>query len=307
MAMYRILLLDDEPYVLSALRRELLQKPDIGHDGLEVEAFSSPEEALQRANEPDGYFDLVISDYQMPGMNGVAFLKAFSNIHPYAVRLILSGISDMKDLAVAIDEAYIDFFIPKPWTEYELKRVLVQALKRYEARRENRRLVKMLPHGAGFKHGLEHKSLYHVMAVDDDPFILKTLQRELGEPFTKSCNGLYKLEVHTFNTAKDALSAAHNTQFDMVISDYAMPFANGIEFLRLFREIQPDTVRILISGKADLTILAEALNTAGISFFISKPWHDYELRLVIVRALSHRELELENRILADLAQLRVKH
>ena len=305
--MYRILLLDNEPYVLAALRRELLRKPDIGHKGLEIETFSSPEEALQRAHETDGYFDVAISDYQMPGTNGVAFLKAFGAIHPDAVRLILSGISDMKDLAVAINEAYIDYFIPKPWTEYEVKRVLMQALKHHEARRENRRLLEMLPYDAVFKHGLEHKSLYHVMVVDDDPYILKALKRELGESFTKSCGGLYQLEVHAFNTAQDALVAARDMQFDMVISDYAMPFTSGIEFLRLFRNIQPDAVRVLISGKADITILAEALNMAGISFFISKPWQDYELRLVIVRALSYRELEVENRILAGLAQLQRRH
>lgn len=80
--MYRIMLLDDEEFVLTALRRELLSKPYIGHDGLEIEAFSSPEDALKRAQEENGYFDVVITDYRMPGTNGVEFLNAFRNFIP---------------------------------------------------------------------------------------------------------------------------------------------------------------------------------------------------------------------------------
>lgn len=45
----------------------------------------------------------------------------------------------------------------------------------------------------------------------------------------------------------------------------------------------------------------------GIDFFIGKPWHDYELRAAIDRALSHREMELESRFLADLQLLKEKH
>ena len=93
---------------------------------------------------------------------------------------------------------------------------------------------------------------------------------------------------------------------DVVICDYAMPALNGVEFLRLIKEVQPDAVRMLISGVAEVDVLIAAVNTAGVNHFIGKPWHDYELRAAIDRALSHRELELENRYLAELLRLQAK-
>lgn len=305
---YRILLLDDDDFVLAALRRELMNKPYVGHDGLEIEAFSSPEAALARAREPEGYFDLVISDIRMPGMSGIDFLKTFGEIQPDAVRIILSGDTDMPDLMRAINEAHIDFFIAKPWHEYDLKCALWQALRQYDLRYENRSLAKQYLERFGSRHQFKRKSCYQLMIVDDEPFVLRALERELGTGCVEEgAFGLYQFDVHSFDHVNAALQAARERQFDVVISDYAMPGMNGIEFLHLLREAQSDAVRILLSGKSDMDMLVAAVNLAGVSYFIAKPWRDFELRGAIDRALTYRELALENRFLAEMLRLRSKH
>ena len=304
---YRILLLDDDDFILAALRRELMNQPYIGHEGLEIEAFDSPAAALARAREQEGYFDVVIADNRMPEMSGVDFLKAFRKIQPDAVRIILSGHADMQEMMRAINEAHIDFFIAKPWHEYELKSALWQALRDYDLRYENRRLAKLYLERFGLRHQLKRKNIYQLMVVDDEPNVLNALRRELDESYSQGAFGLYQLEVHVFERADAAFQAARARQFDVIISDYAMPGMNGIEFLRQFKEAQPDAVRILLSGVADVNVLVAAVNQAGVGCFIGKPWRDYELRSAIDRALTHRELELDNRILADLLRLRSKH
>jgi DNA-binding NtrC family response regulator len=305
---YRILLLDDDDYVLAALRRELLHEPYIGHVGLEIESFTSPVAALNRALDPDGYFDVVISDIRMPEMNGINFIKAFGKIHPDAVSIILSGHADMPELVQAINEAHINFFIIKPWNEYDLKKALWEALRQYEIRYENQQLAHQYLERFGQRHQFKRKDSYQLMVVDDDPHILRALERELGESYpAQGAFGLYRLEVNALEHAEAALQAARERRFDVVISDYAMPEMNGIEFLRRIKEAQPDAVRMLISGTADVEVLIAAVNTGGVSYFIGKPWHDYELRAAIDRALSHREMELENRFLADLLLLKEKH
>jgi response regulator RpfG family c-di-GMP phosphodiesterase len=113
--------------------------------------------------------------------------------------------------------------------------------------------------------------------------------------------------VSCFEHAEAAVQEAHEQQYDVVICDYAMPGQDGIEVLRALRELQPDAVRILISGVADMDVLVNAVNKAGVSYFVGKPWHDYELRIAIDRALAHRELELDNRFLADLLRLKGRH
>jgi DNA-binding NtrC family response regulator len=304
---YRILLLDDDDFILAALRRELMSQPYVGHEGLEIEAFDSPAAALARAREPDGYFDVVISDNRMPGMNGIDFLKAFRKIQPDAARIILSGHADMEDMMRAINEAHIDFFVAKPWHEYDLKSALWQALRDYDLRYENRRLAKEYLERFGLRHQLKRKNKYQLMIVDDDPHVLRALQRELDESYSQGAFGLYQLEAHAFDHVDEAFRAARERQFDVIICDYAMPGMNGIEFLRQFKEAQPDAVRILISGMADVDVLVAAVNRAGVGCFVGKPWRDYELRASIDRALTHRELELDNHILADLLRLRSKH
>lgn len=303
---YRILLLDDDAFILSALRRELLGKPYLGHGGLEIETFTSPAAALERAREPEGYFDVVISDNRMPEMSGIDFLKAFGRIQPDAVRIVLSGYAERTELMHAINDAHIDFFIAKPWHEYDLRFALFQALQHYDIRRENRRLAKLYLEQFGLYQPLKRKDKFQLMIVDDDPHTLKALERELGESYTQGCFGLYRLEPHTFGHPDAALDAAAENKFDLVISDYAMPSINGIEFLRQMKEMQPDTVRILLSGMADADVLIGAVNKSEVSCFIGKPWHDYELRTAIDRALAQREMGLENRILADLLRLNTK-
>lgn len=237
-------------------------------------------------------------------MNGIDFLKTFGEIQPDAVRVVLSGHADRRDLMRAINEAHIDFFIAKPWHEYDLKYALVQALRHYDLRRENRRLAKLHFEHFGLNHQPQRKDKLQLMVLDDDPHILRALERELDGSCTAGCFSIYPLEVHTFERADMALAAAYALEFDVVISDYAMPSLNGIEFLHKIKEVQPDTVRILLSGVAKVNVLIAAVNTAGVSHFIGKPWHVYELRAAIDRALLHRELKLENRFLADRLRLR---
>ncbi len=131
--MTRLLLLDDEENVVRALRRLLTAR------GYEVEYFTDPNAALARAEVTP--FDLVISDYRMPQMDGVQFLTALREKQPDAGRLILSAYTDLTALLGAINEAQIYRFVSKPWNEAELLTVIEQALGHRALLLENERLA----------------------------------------------------------------------------------------------------------------------------------------------------------------------
>jgi DNA-binding NtrC family response regulator len=135
----RLLLVDDEPNVLRALERELRVIHKGSRPAYKIECFASPAAALRRAEEVP--FDLVVSDYLMPEMDGVAFLRAFREIQSGAARIILSGQADLKGLIGAINEAGIMRFIAKPWHDAELVFAIENALLERHMLLENQRLA----------------------------------------------------------------------------------------------------------------------------------------------------------------------
>lgn len=170
--MARIMLVDDEENILRALRRVLgapeawcgdtLARNGEANDALRnsVEFFTSPIAALARAHEGVP-FDVVISDYRMPEMDGVAFLNALREIQPETVRIILSGYTDMKGLVAAINEAKIHRFICKPWDDYALCTDVRQAFQLHHLQIENQRLADGVRHQQGIisRHELELRRL----------------------------------------------------------------------------------------------------------------------------------------------------
>ena len=123
--MQRILLVDDEGHVLSALKRVL--RSGFGTT-LAVETTVDPELALSRLKEVP--FDVVVSDYRMPLISGTEFLGLVRYIQPQAVRMILSANSDFDTLVRAVNDAEVFRYILKPWTEKDFIEQIRQALDR---------------------------------------------------------------------------------------------------------------------------------------------------------------------------------
>ncbi|GAA3924973.1 response regulator [Litoribacillus peritrichatus] len=132
--MYRIMIVDDEEQILRALGRILKRNGE-----WEFETYSRPDDALKRIQTTP--FDLILSDYRMPGMNGVEFLTEVKKFQPDSARLILSGQADLGGLLGAINEAEIFRFIDKPWDDYDLITTMKQALVHRDMVLTNRMLA----------------------------------------------------------------------------------------------------------------------------------------------------------------------
>lgn len=133
----RILFVDDERNVLRSLERLFLEEE------YEIFTSASGQEALETL-EQSGPFQLVVSDYRMPSMNGVEFLSEVCRRWPETERIILSGYADTAAIVSAINEGQIYKFIAKPWNDDDLLSTIREALERHELRNSNRRLVEAL-------------------------------------------------------------------------------------------------------------------------------------------------------------------
>lgn len=121
-----------------------------------------------------------------------------------------------------------------------------------------------------------------ILLVDDDEMI------------TSSLESLFALEteyeVITHTNPAAAAREAERRPIDLVISDFLMPAMNGVELLKRVRELQPDTVRILLTGFADKENAIRAINEVGLYQYLEKPWDNDDLLLLVRNALSERSL-----------------
>lgn len=129
---FTILCVDDEPNILSALRR--LFRPQ----GYTVKVAGSGAEGLAVIDAEQ--VDLIISDMRMPGMDGAAFLAEACKRQPDAVRLLLTGYADMESTIAAINAGHIARYISKPWNDQDVLLTVREALERRALQREKTRL-----------------------------------------------------------------------------------------------------------------------------------------------------------------------
>ncbi|MFA7382540.1 MAG: ATPase, T2SS/T4P/T4SS family [Desulfurivibrionaceae bacterium] len=132
-----------------------------------------------------------------------------------------------------------------------------------------------------------------LLFVDDEEGVLKALRRIfLDENY----------RILTALRAEDALAIMGREPVQLVISDHRMPGMTGAQLLREIKEKWPATIRIMLTGYADIQSIMGAVNEGAVYRFITKPWNDEDLRLTIRLALQQYALVQENRKLRELTK-----
>ena len=120
-----------------------------------------------------------------------------------------------------------------------------------------------------------------LLIVDDDPFMLELLAAEL-------CGEQYR--VLQARSAAEAFETMAQHEVQVVLCDQSMPEMEGTVFLDSVRAMYPDTVRIVLSGKANLEEMMAAVNRGTIDRFYTKPWGHEALVHSIRQAFAHPRL-----------------
>ncbi|AIP66594.1 HD domain-containing phosphohydrolase [Burkholderia thailandensis] len=174
-----VLLVDDEPDVLSSLKRTFRPKryrmlcADSGEAALDLLAASE--------------VDLIVSDLRMPKMSSAEFLARARERHPDAMRILLTGYSEIDSAARAINEAGIYRYLTKPWDDHDLLLTVEQALEQQRLRREAARLHALTRAQnetlRAFNAGLEVQVRARVEEIRQTMLLLEDAQRDLTHDF----------------------------------------------------------------------------------------------------------------------------
>ncbi|MDA8427625.1 MAG: ATPase, T2SS/T4P/T4SS family [Geobacteraceae bacterium] len=134
---------------------------------------------------------------------------------------------------------------------------------------------------------------FTLLFVDDEENVLNALRRIfLDENYT----------ILTATSAQTALEILEREPVQLLISDHRMPGMTGAELLKLVREKYPQTIRIMLTGHADVNSIMGAVKDGAVYKFITKPWNDEDLRLTVSLALQQYVLMHENRRLKDITR-----
>ena len=118
----RVLIVDDDDLIIQSLRGLFTLETDY-----EIYGFNEPEKALLEVERRP--IDLVISDFLMPRMNGVDFLKKVRELQPDATRILLTGFADKENAIRAINEVGLYHYLEKPWSNQDLLLLVRNALQ----------------------------------------------------------------------------------------------------------------------------------------------------------------------------------
>jgi response regulator RpfG family c-di-GMP phosphodiesterase len=108
-----------------------------------------------------------------------------------------------------------------------------------------------------------------------------------------------KYTVLTAISGDEAMKIIGEKHVDIIITDQRMPNMTGVEFLEKVLEKNPDPMRILLTGYADMSAVVDAVNKGKIFHYLSKPWNEEELDMTIKRAYEVYEERLKIKEMND--------
>jgi len=135
---------------------------------------------------------------------------------------------------------------------------------------------------------------FTLLFVDDEENVLNSLKRIFLEE---------NYEILTALSGAEALEILEGKKVHLIITDHRMPQMTGSELLREVKNRWPDTIRIMLTGYADVQSIMGAVNEGAVYKFITKPWNDEDLRLTVSLALQQYILIQENKKLKEITRI----
>lgn len=127
------------------------------------------------------------------------------------------------------------------------------------------------------------KKMPSILIVDDDMNLLSGLRRALRyQPY----------DLFVANSAEIAMDMFTRSSFDLVVADQRMGGKKGTDLIAWLAEHFPDTVRLMLTGHADVEVMKMAINQGKVYRFLTKPCHDVEIALAILDGLESRPRKL---------------
>ncbi len=261
----RVMFVDDEERILRSLSLQFRRD-------YEVLVESDPRRALERLrSEP---VQILVSDQRMPQMSGAELLAQASEIQPQAMRILLTGYSDLDAAIEALNSGGIFRYLTKPWDPQEMANTLRQAAELAPRTRQvpNVQAVRALA-----------ETRLNLLLLDDDAQTLECV----GEFCTRTGHRLLRAA-----TLEQAVQLLNDEQIDMLVSDLRLSGVDTAPLLKSLAQAHPRLLSLVVTPFRDTQALLALINEAQIFRYLPKPvrkgMFDKGLRAAAEQALLYR-------------------
>lgn len=260
----RVLCVDDEPNVLRALNWLLQKDFDVttaasGHDGLKLVREAS--------------FDVIISDQRMPEMSGVDFLREARTISPRAMRILLTGYSDMQAILRSVNESEIFRYVNKPWNIADLPKVVAQAAE----------IARSMPEVLTDPEPLEDAALVasaaRILVIDDNPEVHAQAELAIGD---------FAEVLHT-SSVLDALQQLQSGNISVIVTETRIGTVDSTRLIRLLKQRYPEIVTVVLAEESGADLVSSLINQGQIYRFVPKPIKSGYLKIILRSAIAKHE------------------
>jgi DNA-binding NtrC family response regulator len=269
----RVLFVDDEPRILTTMRMMFRGQYEV----LIADGGAKALELLK--TQP---VDVIVSDQRMPGMTGIELLRQARELNPNAMRILLTGYSDLNAIIGSINEGEIFRFVNKPWFDEELTSTVANAV---DAAKATQAVAIEEATKTPTAHTDEQPA--GVLVLDDNPSVPEKIQAVLGG----------KYHVFGATSMQQAIALLEKERIGVVISDTRIQDHPVITLISALKQQRPEVVSVILTDRADADAAIGMINQGQIYRFITKPIQDGQCKIMIGSALRQHDRLAHNPIL----------
>jgi DNA-binding NtrC family response regulator len=255
----RVLFIDDEVRITRALR--------VLFRDFEVYSANNPLEAADIARRLD--IDVVVCDQRMPEMTGVECLRDIRVTAPRAMRVLLTGFSDLKAVLGSVNEGEVYRFVNKPWDNRELREIIM------DAGRIAREAPALATAPLNEREHAEARQQVGVLVLEDDPGVQRRL-REILHPH---------YQVRFAATAERALQILEQHETGVIISETEVGHGDITGLLKALKRYHPHVATVVITERANAQMAIDLINDGQVFRMLLKPVRMGSCRLSVDAAL----------------------
>lgn len=259
-----ILLVDDEPLILSSMR-----------DLLEVDYVVHTAESGQKALEILTKYPIkvLISDERMPIMRGHQLLKRAKQISPHTIRILLTGYADLESVMNSVNAGEIFRYLNKPCRNDALLNVVRLGVQIYDRLSSLKPTQQASPPKNDIKPDLTLPK-YDALFVGFTPDEIARLQLRLSKHFT----------IRTAINVVEALKLINETPPAVIVSELKLDDYEGLDFLQAVVSENPQLIIIVLTDTVDVSLITQAVNELNVFRYLPKSATQEEIERALMDA-----------------------